>query len=819
MFLNYIKVALRSIFKNRLTAFINIIGLALAMTCALMIYLYISDEFSYDRYNSHSDRAYRVTRDFLSNDGSPNLRLANVAPPIGPLMKNDFGEIEVLARTVNFGFVIGVEENGELKKVFNEDFAFIAEPEIFKIFDINVNGGDQSQLLDRPYTVLLSEETAKRYFNETNVIGKRLRAANRYDLEVTGVYKDFPKQSHWHPELLISFSTLNDSTVYGKKGLETNWGNNAFGTYFLLEEGATPEKLESQLPDFLNRHFGPYAIAQFGAPPDFVASKVTKLLLQKVTDIHLKSKRDDELETNGDITSVYMMSIIGLFIVLIACFNFINLSTARATKRAKDVGMRKVVGALKKQLIIQYLSESILISLFALFVSSIFSAVAIQWLNTFTGKSLSLSIIVTHWQIATGLISFSILVGLLAGIYPAFIISSYKPALVLKGSHGSLKGKVGLRRGLVVAQFAISIVLIIVTAITFQQLDFLTSKDVGYVKDQVITLRHYHELNTTFESFYNELTKSSIIKNVTRSTLVPTNRLLNSAGPPQIMKGDSLINSGIETKMVYTDAEFFKTYEIPLLVGRDFNTSIKTDDSLAFIVNEAAARAYGWLNYTDVIDKDFVYSGTKGKLIGIVKDFHFESLHQRIVPIVFFQQNGNYRDLSVKIAGNNFKEGIEYLEKVWKEFMPNRPFDYQFLSERYERLYNAEAKQSQLFTIFSGLAIFIACLGLFGLAVFNTMNRIKEIGIRKVLGASIGHILTLLSKEIIVIVLIANIIAWPTAWYFMNQWLNGFAYRIDLSIWVFSLATLVAVLVALITVSFQTIKAAMTNPANTLRYE
>ncbi len=818
MLYNYLKVAMRAIFRNKLTAFINIAGLALAMTCALMIYLYISDELSYDQYHSRADRTYRITRDFLSNDGSTNLRLANVAPPIGPLLKTDFGEIEVMARTANFGYVIGVEEKGELKKVFNENYIFLAEPEIFQIFDVAISSGDLATSLERPFTVMLSEKTAKRYFNDTNVVGKRLRANNQYDLEVTGVYQDFPAQSHWHPELLVSFSTLNDSTVYGREGLETNWGNNSFGTYILLEEGTSPEKLEAQLPEFLNKHFGPYAIAQFGAPVDFVASNSTRLLVQKVTDIHLNSKRDDELEANGDLNSVYMMSMIGVFIILIACFNFINLSTARATKRAKDVGMRKVVGALKNQLVTQYLSESVLISFFALFVSIILSSLFIGWLNNFTEKELSLDLI-SHWPIGLALLVFAVLIGLLAGIYPAFIISSYKPALVLKGQHGSVKGKGTLRKGLVIAQFAISITLMIVTAITFQQLNFLNDRDLGYDKDKVITLRHYNELNDGYDGFYNELTKSSFIKNVTRSTLTPTNRLLNSAGPPRIMKGDSLIGSGIETKMVYTDAEFFNTYGIQIVAGRDFNKSIITDDSLAFIVNETAAREYGWLDLNNEVDRDFVYGGTKGKLIGIAKDFHFESLHQRIIPIVFFPQRNNYYDLSVKIAGNNFEEGIQHLEKVWKEFMPNRPFDYQFLSDRYERLYQAEQKQSQLFTIFSGLAIFIACLGLFGLAVFNTLQRIKEVGVRKILGASVFSILTLLSKEIIVLIMVANIIAWPLAWYAMNQWLGSFAYHIDMSILVFVFSGLLAIVIALLTIGSQTVKAGMTNPANTLRYE
>lgn len=817
MFTNYLKVALRSIFRNKLTAFINIAGLALAMTCALMIYLYVTNELSYDRYNSRAARAYRITRDFLSQDGEVNLKLANVAPPIGPLIKNDFGEVEDMARTANFGYIIGIEENGELKKVFNEERLFLAEPDIFKIFDINIQSGNETSALDRPFTVMLSEKTAQRYFNSTEVVGKRLRANSNYDLEVTGTYKDFPAEAHWHPDLLVSFSTLNDTTIYGKRGLETNWGNNAFGTYVLLEEGADVAAVQNKLPDFIKRHFGPYAIANWGAPADFDATKATHLFIEPVTDIHLKSSRADELEANGNENSVYLIAIIGLFIILIACFNFINLSTARATKRAKDVGLRKVVGAFKKQLVIQYLNESVLISFFALAIAVILSLMAIQWLNDFTGKQLSLNPI-EQWPVTLGLISFTVFIGLMAGVYPAFIISSYKPAEVLKGQQGMSKGKASVRRGLVVAQFAISIALMIVTVITFQQLNFLTSTDLGYSKDKVITLRYYRQLNTTYDAFYNELTKSSLIKNVSRSTLIPTTRLLNSSGQPSITKGDSLVNSDVETKMVFTDSEFFSTYGIEVIAGRNFDKSIKTDDSLAFMVNETAAREFGWTNLNEAINKDFSYNGVKGKLIGIVKDFHFESLHQQIVPIVFFPQP-RYRDLSVKVAGNNTEEAIAHLEKIWQGFLPDRPFEYQFLSDRYQRLYDAEQKQGQLFTIFSGLAIFIACLGLFGLATFNTLQRVKEIGIRKVLGASVPHILTLLSKEIVYLVLIANVIAWPAAWYFMDKWLGTFAYRINLNIGVFIVAAFVAILIAILTVSAQTIKAAITNPTNTLRHE
>lgn len=815
MIRNYLKVALRSIFRNRLTAFINIAGLALAISSALLIYLYINDELGYEKQHSKADRIYRITRDFLSPDGEPNLRLGNVAPPIGPLVKNDFGEIEVMARTLNYsGFVVGLEENGELKKSFTENYVFLAEPEIFQIFDFTTLAGDPQTALSRPFTVMLSEKAAQKYFGDQNVIGKRLRGNDQVDLEVTGIYKNLPSQSHWHPDMLVSFSTLNDSTIYGRRNLETNWGNNSFGTYILLDEGFDPKKLEDKMPGFLDKHFGPYAIANYGAAKDFIASKATKLHVQKVSDIHLYSHLDDELEVNGNINNVYMMGVIGLFIILIACFNFINLSTARATKRAKEVGMRKAVGAYKNQLVGQFLSESVLTAFFALALALGLSFLALDRLNQFTGKELTLNL---FSNLSLGLLGFTFLVGLLAGVYPAFVISGFKPVEVLKGKQGAVPGKGGLRKVMVISQFSISIVLIIATAITAQQLGYLNSRNLGYDRDQIVVLPYNDDLDRGYESFYNELIKSSTIQGVARSSRVPTGRLLDDQGTPSITKGDSLFDSGITTKYVCTDHEFFNTFGIELVAGRNFSKEIPTDDSLAFIVNEAATRKYGWKTPEEGIGKDYIYGGVKGKLIGVVKDFHFESLHQDIIPMIFFPNY--YNNLSVKISGKEAQQGLEYLEKVWKEFLPKRPFDYQFLSENYQRLYESEQKQSQLFTLFSGLAIFIACLGLFGLATFNTMQRVKEIGIRKVLGASVPSILTLLSKEIVILIIVSNLIAWPVAWYFMGLWLNGFAYHVTMDPLLYLLASLGTILIALATVSSQTIRAARTNPSNTLRNE
>lgn len=811
MFKNYLKVAFRAILRSKLTAFINIAGLALAMACSLLILLFITDELSYDRYHTKAGRIYRVTRNFLSPDGSVNLHLGHVAPPFGPLLRNDFPDFEDVVRTLQSTILVAREEHGEERKLFNENNAFFAEPQLFKIFDIPVLEGNAAKALTDPFQLMLSEKTAKKYFGDEPALGKALKVSDRFNMVVSGVFRDFPAQSHWHPEVLISFSTLNDSTIYGRKGLEENWGNNSFATYVLVKQPFDEARIESQFPAFLDRHMG----ADITDPAAPMPSTWTTLFLQKLTDIHLHSHLDSEIEANGDINTIYMMAVIGIFIILIACFNFVNLSTARATKRAKEVGLRKVVGALRAQLIIQYLSESILIAMLAFLCAVGIAGLALPWLNAFTGKNLTLAL-ADDWSLLAVLLLCSFSIGTIAGIYPAFVISSFRPSTILKGQQGSSRAKAGLRKVLVVSQFAISIILIIATLVTFRQLQYMNTRSLGYNRDQIVLLRYYSELDQSFEPFYNELLRGTDIQNVARSSRIPTDRLLDSRGSAQVQQGDSLVNTNIVIKNIAVDHQFFDTYGVPFVAGRNFSREIKTDDSLSFILNEAAVKMIG-VTPDEMLTKDFQYGGVRGRVIGVVRDFHFESLREPIVPMVF--HIGGYGNISVKIAGNRMQDALADLEKIWKEFLPHRPFEYEFLSMQYTHLYDTERKQGQLFIVFSGLAIFIASLGLFGLATFNTLQRIREIGIRKVLGASVGNIVRLLSREIMVLILIANIIAWPVAWYFTNEWLNTFAYRIDNSFVLYVFSAVAAVVIALVTVSSQTIRAALSNPAETLRSE
>jgi putative ABC transport system permease protein len=807
MFYNYLKIALRLLSRNKLISAINILGLALALTGSLMIGIFLHDELSYDRYHKNADDIYRVTRNFLSPDGSVSLHLGLVAAPFGPLLKNDFPDIKEQGRIRRCYEALSVEEDGKFKERLSNNNSYYAEPSILKIFSIPIVAGDIKSALEKPFTMMVSEITAEQYFGTTDVIGRQLKI-NDAIIEITGVYKAFPAQSHWHPDLLVSFSTLNDDAIWGRERLETAWSENNFSTYILVDEQFDRKEIEGQLPAFLDKHMGDPGNPQ-------LPSAWTNLFLQPLTSIHLHSHLDFELEGNGSINHVYTMSAIGVFLILIACFNFINLSTARATTRGKEVGLRKVVGAFKRQLIIQHLSESIFIAFLAFFLSIVFITMAMPWLNDFTGKTLQLSNYATPSAILF-ILGFMTLVGIMAGLYPAFIISAFKPAIILKGQTGSVKGGGGIRKVLVVVQFSISIIMIIATLITYQQLSFLNERELGYAKDQVVMIGYENSILEHYDAFYHELTKNPAVINASRSSLIPTDRLLAYQGT-EVEQGDSLVATEINMKDVRIDHEFFATYKIPFISGRNFSRDVKTDDSLAFIINETAARMVGWTN-EEAVGKVLKNGLIKGRVIGVVKDFHFESLHEPIVPVVFHGEK-SFSRVSVLVSESEMEAALTHMEKVWNQFVTERPFDYSFLAMRYNWSYRGEQSQNELFIIFAALAIFIASMGLFGLATFNTLQRKKEVSIRKVLGAPVASIVQLLSKEILVLILVANIVAWPIAWYFMNEWLNGFAYHIEMTILTYVVAGTLAIVITLITIGSQTLKAALVNPATILKNE
>ncbi|MEQ9443655.1 MAG: permease prefix domain 2-containing transporter [Cyclobacteriaceae bacterium] len=808
MLRNYLTIALRLFVRNRMISAINVLGLALALAGSLLIGMFILDELSYDRYHANADNIYRVTRDFLSSDGSVALHLGDVAPPFGPLLKNDFPDIRKVARTLESYVTLKItDENESVQENINTENLFYAEPSLFEIFSIPIIAGDTKTALEKPYTMMVSEATAERYFGTQDVVGKRLQGKDNY-FEITGVYETFPKQSHWHPDMLVAFSTLNDEKVYGRERLETAWDANIFNTYLLVNDQFDPKRMEVQFPAFLDRHMGLPKNPTVPSPSEW-----THLYLQPLTSIHLHSQLDSEIEANGSIEHVYIMGAVGIFLILIACFNFINLSTARATMRGKEVGLRKVIGAFRKQLIAQHLSESVLIAFFSFLLAVVLITLALPWLNDFTNKSIQLSEYANPAAII-GVVGLIVLIGIIAGFYPAFIISRFKPAFILRGQGGSTKGSGMVRKVLVVVQFSVSIIMIIATLITYQQLSFLNNQELGYAKDQVVLMGYTEEIHERYETFYHELTQDPAILNASRSSLVPTERLTAYQGT-SIQQGDSMVMTDIVMKDVSIDPKYFDTYRVSLVSGRNFSEEIASDDSVNFIINGAAARMVGWSS-EEAVGKAIKNGGTKGTVVGVVEDFHFESLHEPIVPVIFHGQR-SFDVISVLVDEADMPDALAHMESVWKQFAPEYSFDYVFLSDRYQHLYDSEQSQSELFIIFAGLAIFIAAMGLFGLATFNALQRTKEVSIRKVLGAPIGSILRLLSKEILWLIFIANIIAWPIAWYFMKEWLDEFAYHIEMNVFTYMVAGALALIITLITISSQTIKTALTNPATILR--
>ncbi|GAB3704438.1 ABC transporter permease [Spirosoma flavus] len=801
MLRNYLLIAFRNLRKHKAFSFINIVGVAVGLACFLLIALYVKDELSYDRYNANADRIYRVTRTFLSSEGTPSLKLAQAAPPFGPLIKQDFPEAEQVVRTIDNGALIKYGEHS-----FNEDDVFFAEANLFKVFDFKITSGNPDQALVNPFSIMFSRPMAEKYFGKENPIGKTVRIGNQFDMIVTGVYEPLPTQSHFHPNFLISFSTFNDNRVYGAEQLRTNWGNNAFNTYMLLKPGVDPKRIEAAFPAFQNKHIP----SGEGAKP----STWSVLNLQNVADIHLYSHTDSEVEPTGDISYIYLFSAIGLFILLIACINYMNLATARSAGRAKEVGMRKVVGALRTQLISQFLSESFVLVIFALIIAIFLVVLGLPTLNDFTKKQLALNQLLDP-VFLTILLSITLLTGLVAGSYPAFFLTSFRPLGVLKGQIASTMRSGKLRQVLVITQFSIAIALIISTAIVYNQMKYIQDYRLGYAKDQVLIIHDASDSTTNYETLKEQFIQTGSVRGVGRSSRIPSGRLLDSQDA-KAMKGDTMTPVKINLRGLRVDYDFIPTYQIKMAAGRNFSRNYSTDTSMV-VLNETAARQLGWTP-EQAIGKPFQYGSAKGQIIGVTKDFHFESLHQQMAALAMVMSTDNFNWLSIPLKGD-VPTAVKNVESVWKRFFPGRPFNYQFLDERFGRLYAREQTQQTLFSVFAGIAILISCMGLFGLSMFMAEQRTKEIGIRKVLGASEISLVALFSKDFMKLVLVSLVIASPVAWWAMHNWLNDFAYRTDIHWWVFVLAGGLTILIALLTVSFQSVKTALTNPIKSLRSE
>jgi putative ABC transport system permease protein len=810
MIKNYLKSATRNLMKYKLVSAINLLGLAMGLSCCLLILTYILNELSYDRYNANLDRVYRVTRTFYNTEGAVSLTLSTVAPPYGPLLQNEFPDIQKVTRLLNNG----PTPFRYKEKTFNEDQVYFADENLSDVLTVQWIRGNAKEGLRDPYCVMLTDEIAKKYFGDADPLNQQIRFNNQFDFKVTGIYKPFPRNAHMHPSILLSFNTLRDTAVYGAENLRTDWGNNSFFTFLRMPENYRVDHMIAQFPAFLDKYMNRNDFN--GKAP----SKFTRLGLQPLKDIHLYSHTDYEAEENGDIKRVYIFSAIALFILLIACINYMNLSTARSALRAREIGIRKVVGARKRELIAQFLNESVLISWAASILALGALGLGIPWLNKVTGLELSIQILL-GWKVLLGIFLMPFVVGIISGIYPAFFMSSFQPVKTLKGLFKAAGSNISFRRVLVIVQFSISIILTIATAIVFQQLQYMQKKSLGYDKEHILTLTYPGSLSPSYDAYRTELLKSSFIRDASRSSRIPTGRLLDDMGAYTYV-GDSLQPSKADIKYVATDYDFIPTYGIRLVAGRNFSRSFGTDTS-NFVLNESAVSILGWHSPEQAIGQRFKYGGKLGQIIGVTGDFHFESLHQKISPMIFIlptsAQSGFYNYLSVKIAGDHVPAALARVENTWKKFLPETPYRYSFLDERFAGLYQSELRQGTLFTAFAGIAILIACLGLFGLSAFAVSQRIKEIGVRKVLGAPAGSLVRLLTGDFLRLVAFAALIAFPIAWFSMHEWLQDFAYRVAIQWWVFLLAGFLALLVALLTVSLITVRAANSNPVKSLRTE
>lgn len=806
-------LALRNLLKYKSFSFINLFGLTVGLSCCLLIGIYIANELSFDRYHAKADRIWRVSREFRNKDGTMQLHLGHLAPPFGPLLKNEFSVVEEATRML--------QTDASLRRgdqLFLEEEFFFAEAAAFRMFDIPLVQGSTASV-EEPYTVLLSETSAKKIFGNEDPVNQVLRVNDLADMKVTGVFKDFPYNSHFHPDFLASFATMRDTNIYGQQQLETNWGNNSFSTFLLLPEGYEASKLEAQFPAFLDKVMaGVYSGNGMLKP-----SAMTSLHLMPLTDIHLKSHLDSEMEENGDLKRVYIFAAIALFVLLIACVNYMNLSTARSATRAKEIGIRKVVGAYRWEIVSQFLSEAVVLSLSAVVLACALTFLMLPAVNKLLGQELSVSYSqIGAFAAAAGALALA--TGLLAGAYPAFFLSGLKPLKMIRGNaaEDQSSGGISLRKILVVSQFSISLVLIIATLVVFNQLKFMQSKSLGLNKDQVVTLNFYNSLSQKYDAFYNELVSNPAIKIATRSSRLPSGRLLDSFGSAQLqMNGDTLEPTQVDLKMVTVDHRFFPLYNIDMAAGRNYLSDQGVDRRSSFILNEAAIRNLRIASSEEAIGKRINYGNRDAQIVGVVKDFNFESLHQDILPMIFFIPSDStfFNFISIKIDGARTSEALAHIQATWQKFLPEFPYDYSFLDEQYGQLYEAEQRQGRVFIAFALIAIVVACLGLFGLASFTVERRHKEIGIRKVLGASVAGITGLLAKDFLKLVLIAIILASPIAYWMMGKWLDDFAYRIKIEWWMFVLAGVLALAIAFLTVSFQSVKAALMNPVRSLRSE
>ena len=791
MFKNYFKIILRTIRRHKGYVFLNVVGLAIGLAVCLLIGIYVQEELSYDRFHENADRIYRLAN--YVEGASYENGIAKVTDPWGPAAVAEIPEVESMTRFVFYGQTL--VRRGDQQ--FYESGGLYADSTVFEMFSFELLEGNPATVLDRPNTIVLTRELADRYFAGENPVGQVLRFDQSDAYEVTGVMADVPSNAHFRFPFLVSLNTY----THPDRGDWVRW--NQFYTYLLLRDGADPEAVAGTFDTILDRHL------------DAERAEAYRPFLQPLTSIHLHSQLFREMSVNGSMSTIYIFSSIALFLLLIACINFINLATARATQRAREVGVRKVAGASRLALIQQFLSESFLLTLVALLLAIGFAELALPIFNEMLGQSLAVDFL-NNPVLLWATIGLLVVVGLLTGGYPAFVLSSFKPVQVFKGM-ARLSGSPGLRKSLVVFQFSLSALLIIASGVVYNQLDYISGKNLGFDKTQIVNLpiRTQPVDVHRIETFKQTLLQHPGILHVSASANQPGG---SDYGIPYEAEGvsDDQLPS---MRILVVDHAFLDTYGMEVVQGRSFSRDFATD-SAAYLINEAAAAALGW--GADALNKRFsnrVVGRESGPIIGIVRDFHFRSLHDPIAPLLFMIEPSWASQFSVKLSTDDLEGTLAFLEEQWSVFEPEHPFTYTFFDQQFDQLHQAEESMGEMVGWLTLLVILVACMGLFGLSAFMTQQRTKEIGVRKVLGASVGGIVLLLSREFARLVLFGFLLAAPVAYLLMKRWLDDFAYRVDLGFGVFLLAGMLALVIGWLTVSYQSIKAARSNPVEALRYE
>ena len=805
MIKNYFKIAIRNLIRYKGYTAINILGLAIGMACVILIMLYVQREISFDNFHDNSDKIYRLNIQVTNPQTGAKTQRAIGPYRLADELETDFPDMDHIIR---FAPQSRESIDFEDETYLEENLTFV-DPEVFEVFNFKLIKGDPLTALQDPFSLVITEEVSKKYFNDANGIGKTVKIRDQ-NFVVSGIMEEIPKNSRFNFDIMVSMNSAKQ--VFSRIVLE-NWGEGYVETYAMLSNEMKPANFKDRLAKFV----GIKLEAWKQASPE--------LIMQPLSDVYLKSEDIRSYQAGGDIIYVYSFSFIALFILIIACINFMNLSTAKSSLRAREVGLRKVVGAMRSQLIGQFLSESTILAFISLLLALLFARVSLPFFNKIAEAELTLNLF-DNVPLLVGLLVITLFVGIAAGSYPALMLSSYKPVSVLSGKLNTGNKGGLLRKVLVAFQFAISIFLLVITGVVYQQLNYCKNMDLGFDKEHIVLMSAPLELRERYAEFTTELLKNPSVLSGAGSSRVPPGRLSSSLGTrPEGVPEDQ--RKGMQT--VWTDYNFIETMGFEMTAGRSFSREFPSDEKGAFVLNEAAVKDLGWTNKS-AVGKTFGSSEINdwdvgqwverdGQVIGVIKDFHFETLKKPIIPTVYFIAPYMAWNYAVRIRPDNISNTIGYIEDVYTQFNPDVSFEYTFVDENYAELYSAEERQGKIFGIFALLAIFVACLGLAGLASFMAEQKKKEVGIRKILGASTSNIMLLLSKEFTWLVIIEAVIASPIAWYVMSEWLQEFAYRIPVGISIFFFAATVAMLIAWVTVSFQTAKSAFANPIKSLRHE